>query len=371
MRRRNVRLHLLAIGEGPGLPALGRLAETTGGSVLREADPARWAEAARTLLRRAAPDLLRRDPVRVEFVGELRGLPQRDVALWNRTWLKPSATALAAQSAGNADAPVMAAWWAVGEGSVASAAFAGAPGDEIAALLRLTRRPPHDPRFRVTWDAGRRLRVTVDAVELSGPTSRAGDTADPSPVTGDSRITERAGVSGPAGATGAPSASGGPDVAGGSIAIAGSNSTGGSGAVASSTGTYLNGLQFSLYLADSTRPYVPPTAHRIPQTAPARYELSLDAPRVPTLATVRLAGSAVVVGRVAVAGRYAPEFDAVGTDRAAIRELAARTGGAVVEPAALGPLDLPRPRRDVPLTSPLAAAAAACVALALVRWRRS
>jgi len=41
----------------------------------------------------------------------------------------------------------------------------------------------------------------------------------------------------------------------------------------------------------------------------------------------------------------------------------------VVEPAEAGPLRLPSAARDVPLTSPVAAAAVACLALALLWWR--
>ena len=75
--------------------------------------------------------------------------------------------------------------------------------------------------------------------------------------------------------------------------------------------------------------------------------------------------------RVAVAGRFPPEFDAVGNDRRAMRELAERTGGAVVEPSQTGPLRLPPGTRDVPLTSPLAVAAATLIALGLIWWRAS
>ena len=41
--------------------------------------------------------------------------------------------------------------------------------------------------------------------------------------------------------------------------------------------------------------------------------------------------------RIAVAGRYAPEFDAIGNDRSAMNQLARRTGGAVIDPAQTSP----------------------------------
>lgn len=110
-----------------------------------------------------------------------------------------------------------------------------------------------------------------------------------------------------------------------------------------------------------------PDVKPIPQTAPGRYELSLDAPRQPVIAAVRLGPR--ILDTIAVAERYAPEFDAIGNDRSALSELARRTGGAVVEPGVARRLDLPRPRRPVPLVSSLATGGAALIAAGLVRWR--
>jgi hypothetical protein len=76
-----------------------------------------------------------------------------------------------------------------------------------------------------------------------------------------------------------------------------------------------------------------------------------------------------VLERVAVAGRYAPEYDAIGNDRAALRALADRTGGRVIEPGMRGPIDFRWPPRDVDLTPWLAAAGALMVALGLIWWR--
>jgi hypothetical protein len=322
MRRRNVRLHLLAIGdfgdESPGLRAMRRLVTDTGGTLVEETDPGRWAAAARQLLRRAAPGLLETRPARLNFLGELSALPPREVAPWNRAWLKAGATVLGETGAstpdtGGADddaggggnrngrsrAPLVARW-NLGEGNVAAAAFASPRPAELDALLRAVARSPRDPRLRVTWDPGDPLRVTVDAVE------------------GD---------------------------------------------------RYLNGLDLSLQLTQASRPDARLAPVPIPQTGPGRYELAVDAPREPAVATVR--NQARAVDRAAVAGRYPPEFGAIGNDRAAMRELARRGGGAVIEPSFAGPLDLAGPRRDVPLSAPLAAAGAACIAAALVRWKAS
>ena len=125
---------------------------------------------------------------------------------------------------------------------------------------------------------------------------------------------------------------------------------------------YLNGLMITVELDGGGSP-VP-----VGQVGPGLYEAVLPAPRLPTVATVRAAGR--VVRRFAVAGRYPPEFNAVGTDHAALAALADRTGGAVVEPWSVAPLTFPGPPRRTPLTPPLAAAGAAAVAAGLVGWRR-
>jgi hypothetical protein len=200
-----------------------------------------------------------------------------------------------ADAARGVERVTMSARWNVGEGRVAAAAFT-APGNVAAALARVVERPPRDPRFRVTWDAGSVLRVVVDAVEGA---------------------------------------------------------------------SYSNGERFTLELDDAAGAAA---KHAVPQAAPGRYELTLDAPRGPTLARLRHDGR--IVDARAVAERYAPEFDAVGNDRAALSALARRTGGAVIEPGVTRRLDdLPRLRRHVPLASALATAGAALVAAGLIRWR--
>jgi hypothetical protein len=104
----------------------------------------------------------------------------------------------------------------------------------------------------------------------------------------------------------------------------------------------------------------------IPQTAPAEYELTVEAPRNPVFAAVRVNGN--VVARSALAGRYAPEFDAIGNDRRAMQTLAKQTGGAVIKPDQHLPIVFHFPVREVPLTSWLALAGAVLIGLALARW---
>jgi hypothetical protein len=134
-------------------------------------------------------------------------------------------------------------------------------------------------------------------------------------------------------------------------------------------GAFMNGLHLTVDLQSLSPgpPTTAPASHAVPQTAPGRYELSLPAPREPVVATLRHDGR--VVDRVAVAGRYAPEFDAVGNDRDELRRLAERTGGRVIEPGDARPIDFDWARRRTPLAAPLASAAAVCIGLGLLVWR--
>lgn len=131
-------------------------------------------------------------------------------------------------------------------------------------------------------------------------------------------------------------------------------------------GKYLNGLRVTLELSDAFGEGNL-VSYPVPQTGPGRYELEVPAPRSPGVASIRAEGQ--VIGRVAIAGRYAPEFDAVGNDHAAMNELARRTGGKVVLPSSTAPLHFRWPRQSFPLSSLLACAGAALVALGLGWWR--
>ncbi len=129
----------------------------------------------------------------------------------------------------------------------------------------------------------------------------------------------------------------------------------------------LNDLEFELELTDASDPSRGREAHAIPQVAPGRYELTLPAPRVGRLATVRL-GDRVVAQR-AIAGRYSAEFDEIGTDRAALRALAARTSGRVIDPTDTSPIHFNWPRRRYDLTGYFATAGGMLVALGLIHWK--
>lgn len=122
----------------------------------------------------------------------------------------------------------------------------------------------------------------------------------------------------------------------------------------------INGASLSLNLAGASR--------TIPQTGPGRYELSTDAPRQPTLATVAHDGQ--LIARRSLAGHYAPEFAAIGNNYANLRELATRTGGRVVWPNETARLDLPDYSRPASLTPFLAALGAIALSAGLFAWRR-
>ena len=297
MKAKSIRLHVLALGQGSGLPVLRSLVAATGGLLVEQMDARQWTESVRQLLRQAMPQRLNRLPVDVRFTAPL-SLPGRPVTPWNRVWLKQSATGLA--EAQTPEGPVvLGARWQVGTGQAIAAAFS-ANDTEAIALTDLVARPPRDPRFSVSWDAGAQLRVSVDAVD---PATKA----------------------------------------------------------------YLNGLDVRLELADAAGGPSAGGSHIMTQTAPGRYEIVVPAPRASVFAAVRQQGQ--VMDRRAIAGRYASEFDGMGNDHGAMRELAARTDGAVIYPDESRPIDFHWPSRPLPLTSALAAAAAAFIAAGLVRWR--
>jgi hypothetical protein len=292
MKSKRIRLNLLAIGDGRGIPQLRALVDGTGGQLLQESNPSQWATRLTHLLRAAAPKLIESVPAVVQFVGPLAALPQRQVSQWNRTWLKSGAQIVAqAQS----PATIVGADWPVGEGRVAALAFEATEA-EIEQIGEVMQRAARDPRYAVNWQAGSQLAVSVEAI---------------------------------------------------------------------GNGQYLNDQQVTLEIAsdaDNKRIMTP-----IPQTGPGQYELSIPAPRAASICTVRVAGNAVQ--RFSVAGRYAPEFDAIGNNRPILEALARRNGGAVIEPTQMSTIDFNWPSQDVPLLSWFATGGALLIALGLLCWR--
>jgi hypothetical protein len=274
------------------------LVEATEGTILTQSDPQRWATSLRGLLRAASPARVFAEPRDVRFVGPLSALGRRAVQPSNEAWPKERTTTLATASSADG-ALTMSALWNLGAGRATAVAFAPR-GDEVEAMAALVASPPRDPRFTVTWDAARVMRITVDAID------------------GDK---------------------------------------------------LMNGLNLVLQLFDPSGAAEQPESRAIPQVGPGRYAIDLAAPSAPRLAAVRL-GDRTIAQR-AIAGRYAAEFDAIGTDRAALRALAERTGGRVIEPTDTSPIQFNWPRRRVDLASILAAAGALFVVIGLVHWKLS
>jgi hypothetical protein len=298
LKRARVHVHLLAIGKGSGLPALRQIATITGGSVVAQFDPAKWADGVSELARSASPAWIETSPAEVHYLINLSGAVDRTVSSWNRTWPKPGAMPIA-QTVENGRRTAMAARWNIGAGRAAAVAFA-ANAMEATAIADLIARPPRDPRFHVTWETEAELRVTIDAVDK-----------------------------------------------------------------ASSKGSpYMNGLAPRLELS---RPQESAEVLPIGQTGPGLYSLAVPAPRQSALATVRLGGQ--VLDRVAVAGRYAPEFDNIGNNREMMNTLARSSGGLVIEPSQTRPIDFQWPTAYAPIASELAALGAFCIAMGLVWWR--
>jgi hypothetical protein len=125
---------------------------------------------------------------------------------------------------------------------------------------------------------------------------------------------------------------------------------------------YLNNLHFALNLGDAA----PIPFH---QSEPGRYSIELPAPRSPSLAIVLLDGH--VIDRRAIPGRYAPEFDQIGNDDAALAELAARTGGTVIAPTQHTPIPFNWPVQEMRLDSYFASAGALALAVGLIGLRTS
>jgi hypothetical protein len=296
LHHKNIHLHVLAIEEGTGLSVLRKIVDATGGTLVEQLDPARWADSVAELMRSASPNLLHREPMVIAFVGPLAQLPGLTAPIWNRTWLKESAVELARNST-DPEHPPAAAMWQFGEGKVIATSFDAGPG-VIAPLVKLIARRPRDPRFAVRWETGAKLRVVVDAVD---------------------------------------------------------------------EGAFLNGLHLTASVIEANAGPGSAEISTLPQIGPGRYELEITAPRSTIFASIRDGDR--TLDRVAIAGRYAPEFDAIGNDHAAMESLARRTGGSVIAPDRTTPIDFAWPHRAFPLMPELATLGAIFIAVGLGYWR--
>jgi hypothetical protein len=133
-------------------------------------------------------------------------------------------------------------------------------------------------------------------------------------------------------------------------------------------GKYLNDLDFKLETAPTGGNTVAENRAAVPQVGPGRYALAIPAPRRPGIVTL-IGPGGQVVDRISVAGRYAPEFDAVGNDHQNMQRLAETSGGALVLPGNHHAINFPWPRQEVSLASWLCALGAALILAALVKSR--
>jgi hypothetical protein len=295
MRKKQIHLHVLAIGDGSGLAVLRHIAAATQGAVAQRVDPAQWAAGAAELLGNAMPSYLERKSIAIEYEKELAKFPMQTISAWDRVWLKDGAAELAGASDTGAHVPLIATWNA-GEGHVAATAF-DAGNEQIESLAELVAQPPRDPRFAAIWQVGPVLGVSIEAIDGK---------------------------------------------------------------------KYLNNLPMTIRFLPTSGPGSI-IEQPVPQVEPGRYSVDVGAPRAPAIAEVAVGGN--VIDRIAVAGRYAPEFDGIGNDHAAMRLLADRTGGDVISPAMARVIDFKWPRRMVPMASWFAGLGALLAAAGLICWR--
>jgi hypothetical protein len=162
LKRTQIRLHVLAIGQGKAGALLKNLAEGSGGGFMQSLEPRGWTDSLRQLARGAMGDRLMRRTVRAQLASELNWPGGLSIDLWNRVWLKETALLL-----GRVDepdgAPLMGRWQ-LGQGVVLAAAF-GPPRELALALADSVARPPRDPRFAVSVSAQSQVRIGVEAVD--------------------------------------------------------------------------------------------------------------------------------------------------------------------------------------------------------------
>jgi hypothetical protein len=122
---KKIRLDLLALREdGRALGQLEELSRATGGQSMRELVPAKWTQAIRKLYAKVGADRVVKQAVPVRFLGDLAGLAAREVGVWNRTWLKKGAAAMAQGDTAEGNL-AMVGRWRVGAGEVVAEPILG------------------------------------------------------------------------------------------------------------------------------------------------------------------------------------------------------------------------------------------------------
>jgi hypothetical protein len=285
LNAKKIHLHLLAIGNGSALPALRSISSLTGGSVIQQLNPKQWVAAATLLLRSALPDRYQHRPVKIS--------PSHvSISDWNQTWLKSTATELEKSS----ESPMLAKWQ-VGLGKVAAIAYP-ADASRVQSIADQIATASNDPRFKITWNTGLKLKVEVTAIDRDH---------------------------------------------------------------------FLNREPIHLEMLDPRIGDPTPAIIPLQQTAPGQYVSTIPAPRSSQLVTIR--DGTKILKQFAIAGRYPPEFDAIGNNRQNLRTLAERTGGSVINPGPVQPIQFHWPVRQTPLLSEFAFAGFVMIGLGLI-WNR-
>jgi hypothetical protein len=314
-----VRVSLLALGNvSPSNPVV-QIVTATRGHWIANDDPSRWIDSLRDLLRSASPTHIENETVTVRFDSSLN-LPGRQLDSWNRAWIKTNATQLAATDLVNQPA-VELNHQPRARNTTGPAASAASDARELQ-----TTRLPLAARWQIGLGSVAAFAFTPTPSEVTALTQQfAAPPRDPRfKVTWQCDSTIKVSVD------------------------------------ASTEAGYLNGLHFVLKLGDQS-------PQPLNQTEPGRYSLELPAARSPALATIQLDGH--VIDRHAIAGRYAPEFDAIGNDDAALAQLAARTGGHLIPPTQHTPIVFNWPPKLVRIDSYLAASGAILLAIGIIRLR--
>lgn len=303
---KKIHLHLLAIGEGSALPALEKIITLTGGKLVRQMDPGKWSSAAAELARGAMPRLLRNEQTEIRFRKPL-DLAGHTQGPWNRTWVKPDAELLAEATIGKGKEP-----GEIDGPSVPMAArWRMGTGEVLAAAFAAdTTQALAMADLIAQAPRDPRLRISWDSGSVPGVRLDAVDNAEH---------------------------------------------------------RYLNNLEVTLELRGPTGADEAPRVLSVPQTAPGHYELEFEAPGAPCWAFLRQAGQ--LIDKMAVAGRHAAEFDAIGNNHKTLRELAARSGGSVIDIRQTSPIDFRWPERQVELETLMAAGGALFIAVGLLVWR--
>jgi hypothetical protein len=162
LKRANVRVSLLGLGNMAADNPVVRIVAATGGHWSTSEDPSRWMESLQKLMRSASASRVEKTEIQARFDPSLN-LPSRAVDSWNRTWKKTGADEIAS---GGEQVP-LGARWRVGVGMVGAFAFTPS-ADEAGSIAKMLAQPPRDPRLKVSWQLGAKIKVSVDALDEKG-----------------------------------------------------------------------------------------------------------------------------------------------------------------------------------------------------------